>query len=51
MTIKELMDELEYAIQMGRGDFTVVAWDTSRVKAIDTIWDSDKKEFYICTEN
>ena len=51
MTVKELFDELEQEILKGRGDFKIVVWDTSRVNATDTLRDSNKKEFYICTEN
>lgn len=51
MTVKELFEELEHEIQMGRGDFKIVTWDTARVEATDTLRDSNKKEFYICTEN
>ena len=51
MTVKELFEELEYEIKMGRGNFKVVVWDTSRVDATDTLRDDHKHEFYICTEN
>ena len=51
MTVKELFEELEYEIKMGRGDFKVVVWDTSRVDATDTLRDSNEQEFYICTGN
>jgi hypothetical protein len=51
MTIKELLEILEHEVKMGRGDFKVMTWDTTREEASDTLRDSEKQEFYICTEN
>lgn len=51
MTVKELLEILEHEVKTGRGDFRVVIWDDYRVGAVDTIRDSRKHEFYICTEN
>lgn len=51
MTVKELLEILEHEVKMGRGDATVMVWDTDCQEVTDTIRDSAERKFYICTEN
>lgn len=51
MTIKELINELELQVTMGRGDYTVKIWTDYRRPVDNTLRDDVEREFYLCNDD